>query len=208
MKQRIWKTGAAALLFLVGIRIVWINSNVKAPVVKTYSEQEEVSIRNNIFTDDSENMNGYMVKVIDTEILSYDAYLEKYHYKEDPGQPLVEPDDTMLPEMIYEISIEVRNRNETDDVDSGIDFFNYKLIDTDFSLSVDRPLYAIANPDMEDGSLCVHLNPGTNQIFHLPFLFSPSSEDISITEQDIKNAGMYLVVSRYPEQQRIYVTAF
>ncbi|MFD2655606.1 DUF5028 domain-containing protein [Gracilibacillus thailandensis] len=197
-----------AFIIGVGIRIWYVNKDVELPPVHTFKMGEEVAIEDNIFLDDFENMDGYTVTVNNAEIISYDAYLAKYEYQDDPDNPLFAEDDFLFPEMVYDVEVTIKNTNKTDNPreHSGINFINYYLIGTDFELQISDQLYRVANPDLETGLTDgFRLRPETEMDFRLPFYFSPSAIVGPIQVKDITSDQVYLVVSLYPIVNQILV---
>lgn len=197
-----------ALFVGIGIRIWTINKDVNLPPVHTFEMGEEVAIEQNIFLDGFENMEGYTVTVKNAEIVSYDEFLEKYHYQESEENPLFEEDDLNFPEMVYDLHLTIKNTNLTEDLNEqkGISFLNYHLVGTDFSLQISDPLYRIANPNLKTEIVeGFRLRPDSEMDFHLPFYFSPSSIIERIQVEDIMNDHVYLVVSLYPNQKQILI---
>ncbi|MBM7542283.1 DUF5028 domain-containing protein [Amphibacillus cookii] len=198
----------AILLIGLSIRIWYINKDVTVPPVSLFEIGEEVAIEKDIFLDEFENMDGYTVTVNSAEIIPYETFLAKYDYQEDEENPLFEESDMTFPEMVYDLHLTIKNTNTIDNPEkhSGINFINYQLMGTDFSLQISDPLYMIANPDLEgkvaDG---FRLRPETEMDFHLPFYFAPSSIVERVEVEDIKEDNVYLTVSLYPTAKQILI---
>lgn len=192
----------------IGVRIWTINKDVVLPPVHTFEIGEEVAIEQNKFLDDFENMDGYTVTVNNAEIVSYEKFLANYHYEESEGSPLVEKDNMNFPEMVYDLHLTIKNTNLIEDLNEhkGINFLNYHLVGTDFSLQISDILYMIANPNLKTEIFeGFRLRPETEMDFHLPFYFAPSSIIERIQVEDIMNDHVYLVVSLYPNQKQILI---
>lgn len=190
---------------LIGIRIHSVNKKIVYPEIKEYGMQEEVPIGDNIFLEDCENMDGYSVTAKDAEIMSYDEFLERFQYNEDTQGKLFKGDEMTYPEMVYNVKVVVKNRNQEDNPEKGIDFRNYALYGVDFQLPLSELLYAVANPDMKDGQMTFRLRTETEKEFYLPFYFSPSSISQPLPMEKVLDRKLYLPVSLYPEQRQILI---
>lgn len=196
------------LFVSIAVRVWIINKDIDLPPVHTFGIGEEVSLEQNIFLDDYENMDGYTVTVNHAEIVSYDEFLKKYNYQESKNTPLFEENDISFPEMVYDLHLTIKNTNTTDNPDkyNGINFLNYQLIGTNFLLQISDPLYMVANPNLEAKiSEGFRLRPNSELDFHLPFYFAPSSNMERIQIEDIMNDKVYLVVSLYPNEKKILI---
>lgn len=196
------------LLTGLGIRIWFVNKEVDLPPIHTFSTGEEVPIGDNIFLDGFENMDGYTVRVNQAEIIPYQEFLEKHSYLDNERNPLFEEDELFYPEMVYDLNLTIRNTNKTEDLaeHSGINFINYHLIGTDFSMQISEMLYLVANPDLEVGmSEGFRLRPESEMEFNLPFFFAPSANMFPIQTEAVRNDQVYLVVSLYPVVNRILI---
>lgn len=203
MKKVIFGILTILVVILMAIRIEKVNENIPYPEIKEYKMQEEVPIGKNIFTDDYENMDGYSIVVKEAEIFTYDEFLEKFQYNEETQEKLFQGDEITYPEMVCNVRIVVKNRNEKDDPDKGIDFRNYALYGEDFQLQLNELLYAVANPDMEDRQMSFRLRPETEKEFSLPFYFSPSGKVEPIQVEEVINGKLYLPISFHPEHRQI-----
>ncbi len=205
MKKLIGTSMCLVLVILVVARIWYVNRDIDEQITETYSIGDEVTIGNNIFYEDYEDMSDYTVTVKGAEILTYEEFLDKYNYKEKESEPLFEEGDMTFPEMVYDVDIVIRNVNKEENELGGINLFNYMLVTSDTLLQMSAPLYEISNPTLEDGTMQFKLRPDTEMEFHLPFYFQPSTNYLPISVEKIRNADLRLVVSLYPVQQEIQI---
>ena len=195
---------AVLLLVLAGVRIWYVNRGNEYPEVVTFEMGEEVALSDTIFYDSYENREDYTLTVNSAEILTYGEFLEKYGYTEDPAHPLYAADDMTFPEMVYDVSITVRNIN-TEESESGMDFMPFTLYAKDYYMQNSSILFAVANPQVPEGVMNFRLWPGTEMEFHLPFGFAPSSKVLPIQVNEAREDEIYLVVSYYPQQLQVEI---
>lgn len=206
MKRIILLVITIILIGGIGFRIWNINQAVELTPVHTYAIGEEVIIGKNIFLDDYENMEGYTVTVNHAEVLSYDEFMTKYNYDEDKIE--FDRNDYFYPEMIYDLNLTIKNTNQTEDPREfkGISFLNYNLYGTNLRLEISHDLYPIANSELEHAaSDGFSLQLDSEMDFNLPFFFAPSGKISPIQTETVVNDEIYLVVSMYPEVNRILI---
>ena len=206
MKKIILSVLTVILLGGIGFRIWDVNQAVELPPVNTYAIGEEVVIGDNIFLDDYENMEGYTVTVNQAEMLSYDDFLTKYDYDGDDLQ--LNENDYSYPETVYDLNLTIKNTNQTEDPreHKGISFLPYELIGTNIRLTASHELYPIANPELEHSAgEGFSLRPESEMDFNLPFNISSSRDYDPGQTEAIMNDQIYLIVSLYPEVNRILI---
>lgn len=204
-KQIIGSVMVLLLIFGIGVRIWYVNKDLEVQKIETYAMGEEVALENNIFFDENEDMSDYSITVKNAEIVTYEEFLDKYQYKENDDDPLFEDDDMTFPEMIYDIDVIVRNVNKEENLQSGMSFLDYWLINSDLQLQTSSLLYEIANPSLPDGTMQFTLRPDTEMEFHLPFYFQPTSNYNPVSVEEVRNGNLRLVVSLYPVQKEIII---
>lgn len=206
MKKIILIVLTVILLGGIGFRIWDVNQAVELPPVHTYAIGEEVAIEDNIFLDDGENMEGYTVTVNHAEILSYDEFMIKYNYD---GPDLdFDENDWFYPEMVYDLNITIKNTNQTEDPHEHkyVSFLHYELIGTDIRLTASSELYPIANPELDHHVVeGFTLRPDSEMSFNIPYNFSPSNNINPIKTETIIKDQIHLMVSLYPEVNRILI---
>lgn len=194
------------LAAVLSVRIWFVNKNRENIIIEKHYVGEEVAIGNNIFYDDYWNMQDYTITVTDVELLSYEEYLEKYHYIENESEPLFEKDDPLFPEMIYDVDILVKNINQEQNEESAIDFSNYILTTDDAIIQSCFLLYGVANASIPDGSMSFRLRPNSEMEIHLPCYFQPSNNIFPISVEETQKGNLRLVASLYPVQKEIWLT--
>lgn len=208
MKKGIFSILAIAIGIFIIFRIKSVNTSVHYPEIKEYGMQEEVFVGNNIFMESYERMDGYAIVVKEAEIMTYEEFLEKFQYNETVQGTLFQKDEMIYPEMVCNIKIVVKNQDQEDNPDKGINFQNYVLYGEDFQLQLSEALYSVANPNMKEGQMSFRLQPETEKEFYLPFYFSPSRKTESLQIEEVENSKLYLPISLYPEQRQIVLENF
>lgn len=203
MKKGIFSILAIAIGIFIIFRIKSVNTSVQYPEIKEYGMQEEVFVGNNIFMESYERMDGYAIVVKEAEIMTYEEFLEKFQYNETVQGTLFQKDEMIYPEMVCNIKIVVKNKDQEDNPDKGINFQNYVLYGEEFQLQLSEALYSVANPNMKEGQMSFRLQPETEKEFYLPFYFSPSRKTESLQIEEVGNSKLYLPISLYPEQRQI-----
>lgn len=194
------------LMIIAAVKIVRVNRNSAPVTQEDYFIGDEVLLGDNYFGSRTDcDYSDYSVKVEGYEILSYREYLDKYHYDEDPLFPLYRPDNSMYPEMIYDVDITFRNLNSKENMESGINLLPYMLYGTNFWMDTSDLLYQVSNPEMTDIMWQFMLRPGTSKTFHIPFFFQPSSKQWNVSIEQCQKDDIRLVVSEYPVRKVIHL---
>lgn len=194
------------LTAIIGLRISGINKDRILTVQEDYKIGEEVILGDNTFDSKSFcDYSDYSVTVEGYEILTYEKYLEKYQYEDDPDYPFYTSDNGLYPEMVYDVELTFRNLNDQENPESGINMFPYKLYGTDFWMDTSDLLYQISNPIAKDVMWQFMLRPGTSMSFHVPFYFQPSAKQWAVSLEKCMQDDIYLVVSEYPVRKVIHL---
>ncbi len=177
-----------------GIRVYHVNRNLKKSVVKVYDKGQVVPIGKDFFDKSTEDMDGYTVKVLDSELVSSKDFLTRY--KERSG--LLGKDVDYL----YVIKIAVKNEYNMRGEETGIDLFQYMLQGTDYVLRINDIAYKLTMPNM-DGNLAFSLRRGKEPMeFILPFEVMTRSYT---TVDHLKADTPKLVVSQYPNKKMLKI---
>ena len=210
MKKIFWKIasliGAAVIIAIIAIRIYKVNASVVPTEQADYGVGDEIVLGDNFLVSRSDcDWSDYSVKIEGYELLTYSEYLKKYNYTEDPGNPLISSEESLYPEMIYDLDITFRNLNDQEGSGSGIDLIPYKLYGTDFQMEFSDELYYLSNPGMEDIGFRFALRPGTSKTFHIPFFFQPSAASGAVSVEKTLQDDLYLMISEYPVRNLIHL---
>lgn len=194
-----------AIISSVLIVTVWIacvisvNSKSEKPITQTYKLGETVAYEKNYLQRSDRVLDGYSVVVLGTEIMSYQEYLQRYQVKLSDQEHYLNGNPVFRPEYVYDVEVKFINQNN---IDAGIDMFDTLLSNGDVLLMrVDEVLWTLMYPQLS-GSYSFRLRPGTEMVFHLPFvpeLVYSSKYDM----ERILQEKMSMVITQYPVKKII-----
>lgn len=187
MKNKILVISISLLLVIVYIsRVIYVNSNTLAPEIVRYKIGDEVPIKDDFFDQSSEKMNGYSIKVTDTDILTIDEFESKYG----------EYENEFHAEYIYIVTAIFKNNNNSFGESAGIDLGQYILQQNSYINFIDREAYKLTN---EIDSIKFSLRENSEMEFVIPFDINSMYIDI----EELKLGMPTLVVSLYPHKKII-----
>ncbi len=187
MKNKISVISISLLLVIVYIsRVIYVNSNTIAPEIVKYKIGDEVPIEDDFFDQSSEKMNGYSIKVTDTDILTIDEFESKYG----------EYENEFHAEYIYIVTAIFKNSNNSLGESAGIDLGQYILQQNSYINFIDREAYELIN---EFDSIKFALRENSEMEFVIPFDINSMYIDI----EELKSGDPTLVVSLYPHKKVI-----
>lgn len=186
--------------FLLGEKIYAVNKVVCLPTVKEWQIGEWVPMEDNYFLEEYEICNGYEIRVNEAELLTCDEFLEKYFC----DQEEIMQDGKLLPDMVYDVSVTVRNVNQ-EDADCGLDLSNNDLFATDFTLRVHPDLYALANAEKKNTTTMFSLQPESELDFQIPYGIATTAEHAYLTPDVLEERDLYLLISLYPVQNQVLI---
>lgn len=176
------------ILFFCGFRVVTVNSQVENIKVKKYQMGEEVKMGNDILFYGS--MKGYSLTVDSAKVLNYEEFSEVY------GGNL-EDINYSKADKLYDVCITLKNSGAAGD--TGINFSNLYIQNSDVLASIDTFAYDLANPELA-GNYAVCIRNNTEMQFHLPFHLIKGY----FTEKNWDNIEKYnlnLVVTLFPTKK-------
>ena len=192
MKKLIIFACSLVLVLLLGFRIYNVTQEATVSEIKIHDFNKEVELGKNFFHSSEEVADGYIITVLESELLTLEEYTEKYDF--DPSY-INEEDESNFPVThIYEVKVRLKNVSNDYAGEQGIDFSKYALSGIDYKLNLEFDAYAISNPTME-GSLGVSVEKGDEFDFVLPFEISNHGGLLKHIENS--NAP-FLQVSQYP----------
>ncbi len=191
---------ACIAVIALSARIYKVNQDVSLPPVKEWQIGEWVPMEDNYFMEEYEICNGYEIRVDGAEVLTCDEFLRKYNR----DMETVLQDGALLPDMVYDISVTIRNTNRQE-TDCGLDLSNNALYASDFVLSINPELYEIANAENNIATLMFRLQPMSELEFHLPYGIAISAKSAYLKEDAVKERDMYLLLSLYPVQNQVVI---
>lgn len=171
-------------------RVHAVNSKKNYPVLQEYQSNENVPLESDFFFSDNENMNGYSVKVIDTEVLTHDEFMERYHVEEDKEEAFKDANHMVL------VTTEFNNLSNMQGDSAGINL-QYLIIQSgSFINYIDREALPYVN-DFNVLSFC--LSPQTKKQIIIPFRIYKGH----ISIERFYHNHPQLVVSLYPHKKSI-----
>lgn len=168
------------------VRVVHINSDNISPDIITYKLGDEVPIEDDYFNSSDEKMNGYTIKVLDTEIISMEKFqTEHSSFISD-----------LQAENIFIVKVLVRNVDNTLESNAGINFGHYLIQEGSYINMLNRDAYPFVN---KFNSLSFSLRCDSEMEFILPFNIDSQYIDV----EKLKSGEPTLVVSLYPHKKVI-----
>lgn len=164
-------------------RVVYINSDNISPDITTYKLGDEVPIEDDYFNSSEEKMNGYTIKVLDTEIISMEKFQAEHSgFVSD-----------LQAENIFLVKVLVRN---VDSTYGGINFGHYLIQEGSYISFLNRDAYPFVN---KFGTLTFSLRTNSEMEFILPFNIDSQYIDV----EKLKSGDPTVVVSLYPHKKVI-----
>ena len=118
------------LVVVFGLRFYDVNRNVKTSIIQEFSVGEVVPFGDDFNNSPDENMNGYALQVLSSEIVSVDEFNEKYNQS---NEEIV--DD--LTEYYYLVHVSFENSNKMQDVENGVLLDLISLVGTNYYIIID-----------------------------------------------------------------------
>lgn len=196
------------VLIACGIRVWWVNTQAYAyPYTEEHHAMGEWVELDGAFIDSAtEETDGYAIRVIDAEIMSYREYAERYGIE---GTEV--PDDEALDaQSILCLTIEMRNDNEEEG--GSIFLGEAKLIPNGLptTYNYSGSVWAVSNSNMGAASLYIGVLAGTSTVQYIPYATGASGDTPADGERyttDLPEASGYtLVVSNAPVRHIIDIT--
>lgn len=188
MKRIIICSITLILSIAYGIRVYNVNSQKEYPITKKYTLNDEVFIDEDFFNSNSEDMNGYSVKVNNTKLLTADEVKKQFNINDD--------ETFSLYDHIFLVNVTFGNHGNNNGEISGIDIGNYILQNNGFINIAERDAYSVFN---DNKPMKFSLEKGTYYDLTIPFGINERFIDID----DLCNGETQLVVSLYPNKKVI-----
>lgn len=196
MKKKISIVFLCILIFCVwAFNIYRVNSTVERVPAKVHSMEQWVEYGHNFYDKATENRNGYSVKVVDAEIVAFDEFLKRNNIS------VYKDEELFKPEYIYDVTVVVKNENNTD---SGISMIDTTLNSINNIMQVDFDVFDALYPQL-NGSISFSVKPGTEMEFHFPFVVANADFEKICDYDYLTNNTFYLNLSQYPMQTSIEV---
>ena len=194
MKKKISIVVLCILIFCVwAFNIYRVNSTVERVPVKVHSMEQWVEYGDNFYDKATENRNGYSVKVVNAKVVAFDEFLKQNNIS------VYKDEELFKPEYIYDVTVVVKNENNTD---SGISMIDTTLNSINNIMQVDFDVFDALYPQL-DGSISFSVKPGTEMEFHFPFVVA--NADFEKICDYLANNTFYLNLCQYPIENSIDV---
>ena len=196
MKKKISIVVLCILIFCVwAFNIYRVNSTVERVPVKVHSMEQWVEYGDNFYDKATENRNGYSVKVVDAKVVAFDEFLKQNNIS------VFKDAELFKPEYIYDVTVIVKNENNTD---SGISMIDTTLNSINNIMQVDFDVFDALYPQL-NGSISFSVKPGTEMEFHFPFVVANADFEKICDYDYLTNNTFYLNLSQYPIESSIEV---
>lgn len=196
MKKKISIVVVCILIFCVwAFNIYRVNSTVERVPVKVHSMEQWVEYGDNFYDKATENRNGYCVKVVDAKVIAFDEFLKQNNIS------VYKDEELFKPEYIYDVTVIIKNENNTD---SGISMIDTTLNSINNIMQVDFDVFDALYPQL-NGSISFSVKPGTEMEFHFPFVVANAGFEKICDYDYLSNNTFYLNLSQYPIENSIEV---
>ena len=196
MKKKILIVFVCILIFCVwAFNIYRINSTAERVPVKVHSMEQWVEYSDNFYDKATENRTGYSVKVVDAEVVAFDEFLKQNNIS------VYKDEELFKPEYIYDVTVIIKNKNNTD---SGISMIDTTLNSINNIMQVDFDVFDALYPQL-NGSISFSVKPGTEMEFHFPFVVANADFEKICDYDYLTNNTFYLNLSQYPIENSIEV---
>lgn len=196
MKKKITIVVLCILVFCVwAFNIYRVNSTVEKVPKKIYSMEQWVEYGDNFYDKATENRTGYSVKVVDAEVVAFDEFLKQNNIS------VYKDKELFKPEYIYDVTVIIKNKNNTD---SGISMIDTTLNSINKIMQVDFDVFDALYPQL-NGSISFSVKPGTEMEFHFPFVVANADFEKICDYEYLTNNTFYLNLSQYPIENSIEV---
>lgn len=196
MKKKISIVVLCILIFCVwAFNIYRVNSTVERVPVKVHSMEQWVEYGDNFYDKATENRNGYSVKVVNAKVVAFDEFLKQNNIS------VYKDEELFKPEYIYDVTVIIKNKNNTD---SGISMIDTTLNSINNIMQVDFDVFDALYPQL-NGSISFSVKPGTEMEFHFPFVVANADFEKICDYDYLTSNKFYLNLSQYPIESSIEV---
>lgn len=196
MKKKISIVVLCILIFCVwAFNIYRVNSTVEKVPKKVHPMEQWVEYGDNFYDKATENRNGYSVKVVDAKVVAFDEFLKQNNIS------VYKDEELFQPEYIYDVTVIVKNENNTT---SGISMIDTTLNSINNIMQVDFDVFDALYPQL-NGSISFSVKPGTEMEFHFPFVVANADFEKICDYDYLASNTFYLNLSQYPIENSIEV---
>lgn len=161
---------ACAVLVLAAAcawRIYDVNAQAIRYPTERYGVGEDVPLEGCFFSDDSEATDGYVIRVEQAELMSYNEYVSAYGMD---GAQTVEGAD--VPSVIC-LTVNIANNSDKGADEAGFNIIGMGMTkpNGDSFMRVDRELWALSEPAVADSAQSMRMGvlPHSSYTTHMPF---------------------------------------
>lgn len=199
MKKRALLICLAVLVCLsgIGIRIWYVNKDLRDWVEKVYPMGEMVPYEDDYFYHSDEIRDSYEIGVMSARIMTTEDYLKEHGLTK--TEVWGEMDEG--PKFIIDVEVKIRN-NATEENDQYIDSLSTHLFAGGDDFLRSKELLDCIYPQLAAGTFGFRVRPNTEATLHIPFSvlqWQPTSIE------RIKSQDLYLVLSAYPTKKMIKI---
>lgn len=192
---------AFALVAVVSARIAYVNYDVPHIIEEHYSVGEWVELDGAFLSSIQENTEGYSLRVVSAELMSYNDYIRRYG--QDPSAVVEGLDSKSV------IALEMEVENEGNE-EGAIFLFECKLVPARGNeyFTRDSALWIESERQME-GTVALYLSlvEGTSYTTVIPYTINSIDEEgLSQYKATIEDSSFGLVVSNHPTRKIIDIS--
>ena len=175
------------------VRVYSVNADLDLPQKIVYPIGEIVPIENDYFDYAFEDMDGYSVQVLRSELVGAKEFLDRYNAAD------------RLPELgpysdyVYAVEITVTNTGNPYTNEKGIALLLYNLVGKNYILTIDTICFAVSNPRMP--GLSFSLQQNASKTILLPFIVMGWQNDYN----DLLEDPPMLQITQYPHQKMLEI---
>ena len=186
---------AVVFLLILGwaVRVYSVNTDLDLPQKIVYPLGETVPVEKDYFDYAFEDMDGYSVQVLRSELVGAKEFLDRYNAID------------RLPELgpysdyVYAVEITVTNTGNPYTNEKGIALLLYNLVGKNYILSIDNICFAVSNPHMP--GLSFSLQQNASKTILLPFIVMGWQNDYN----DLLEDPPMLQITQYPHQKMLEI---
>lgn len=176
-----------------GARVYSVNADLDLPKKMVYPLGDIVPIEHDYFDYESEDMDGYSVQVLRSELVTAEEFLDRYN----AGERLSELGP--YTDYVYAVEITVTNSSNPYVNEKGIALLLYNLVGKNYILSIDDVCFGMANPHMP--GLSFSLQQNASKTILLPFIVMGWQNDYN----DLLETPPMLQITQYPHQKMLEI---
>ena len=193
MKKYIWPVVIGLLVLGWALRVCSVNSDLNLPEKIVYPFGETVPIEKDYFDYESEDMDGYSVRVLGSELMTAEEFLARYN----ASNRLSELGGSS--DYVYAVEVSVTNSYNPYTGEKGISLLLYNLVGKNYILTIDGICFDASNPHMPGPSFSLQQNACITIV--LPFIASAWQNDYD----DLLENPPMLQITQYPHQKLLKI---